>query len=44
MEEQVFVDRTGRRGGVMRAAGLAVAVSLLCLAVVIVATVARQVP
>ncbi|MDU0293119.1 hypothetical protein, partial [Saccharothrix longispora] len=44
VEGQVFVDPTGRRRGVMRAAGLALATSLLGLAAVIVATVAGHVP
>ena len=39
MEELVFVDRTGRRRGLMRAASLAVAVSLLGFSALLVASV-----
>lgn len=39
MEEQVFVDRTGRRRGLMRAASIALASSLLSLSVLIVTSV-----
>lgn len=38
MEEQVFVDLTGRRRGLMRAVGIALATSLLSLSALMVTT------
>ena len=43
MEEQVFVDRTGRRRGLMRAVSIALATSLLSLSALILTTVFEHV-
>ncbi|MFE2756215.1 hypothetical protein ACFXGA_29870 [Actinosynnema sp. NPDC059335] len=42
MEEQVFVDRTGRRRGLMRVVSLAVALSLLGFSALLVASVVEH--